>query len=227
MQTLRSRHWVIGDVHGCHTELLALLAVLPIQDHLVFCGDVINRGSGIEACMNLVWGLVTLRRATWLRGNHEQALIEALESRSDEAHAALLQLDTYRQLGDGLARQWLHRLNQLPLLYRADGWCATHAGFNRAGEPDLSIREPFWDSYDGRYGLAVVGHTPRPRVERHGRIVLIDTGAVHGGCLSAYCPETDAVVQVRGPACAPDQQWQLPGDRVAEPALLRGDGASC
>ena len=227
MQTLHSRHWVIGDVHGCHTELLALLAVLPSQDHLVFCGDVINRGNGIEACMNLVWGLVTLRRATWLRGNHEQALIEALESRSDEAHAALLQLDTYRQLGEGLARQWLHRLNQLPLLHRADGWCATHAGFNRAGEPDLSIREPFWDSYDGRYGLAVVGHTPRPRVERHGRIVLIDTGAVHGGFLSAYCPETDAVVQVRGPACAPDQRWQLPADRVGEPALLRGDGASC
>ena len=227
MQTLRSRHWVIGDVHGCHAQLLALLAVLPCQDHLVFCGDVINRGSEIEACMNLVWGLVTLRRATWLRGNHEQALIEALESRGDEAHAALLQLDTYRQLGDGLARQWLHRLNQLPLLYRAVGWCATHAGFNRAGEPDLSIREPFWDSYDGRYGLAVVGHTPRPRVERHGRIVLIDTAAVHGGFLSAYCPETDAVVQVRGPTCAPDQQWQLPDDRLGEPVLLRGDGASC
>ena len=45
-----------------------------------------------------------------------------------------------------------------------------------------------------------MGHTPRPQVERLGAIVLIDTGAVYGGCLSAYCPQTDAVVQVEGAA---------------------------
>ena len=78
--------------------------------------------------------------------------------------------------------------------------CATHAGFDAAGQPDLSIRDPFWEAYDGRFGQVVVGHTPRPQVERLGAIVLIDTGAVYGGCLSAYCPQTDAVVQVEGAA---------------------------
>ena len=96
-----------------------------------------------------------------------------------------------------------------------------HAGFNSAGEPDLSIREPFWETYDGRHGRVVIGHTPRPAVERHQRIVLIDTGAVYGGLLSAYCPETDAVVQVQG------QRSQEPFPRSADldrvPALLSGD----
>ena len=47
-------------------------------------------------------------------------------------------------------------------------------------------------------GLVVIGHTPRSDVERHERIVMVDTGAAYGGQLSAYCPETEAVVQVEG-----------------------------
>ena len=132
---------------------------------------------------------------------------------------------TYAQLGDRSARQWLLRLQQLPLVFRGDGWCATHAGFNAAGQPDLSIRDPFWEAYDGRFGLVVVGHTPRPQVQRLGSIVLIDTGVVYGGCLSAYCPETDAVVQVRGKRSQDPRPAAAEGERV--PALLRGDETRC
>ena len=212
MQAPPLRHWVIGDVHGCHASLLALLAVLPCQDHLVFCGDVVSRDGHIEASMHLVWDLVCCGRATWLRGNHEQALIDALSEGGEGSQPALTQ-------------QWRHRLNQLPLLHRADGWCATHAGFNSAGEPDLSIREPFWETYDGRYGRVVIGHTPRPAVERHQRIVLIDTGAVYGGLLSAYCPETDAVVQVQGPRS--QEPFPRPVDLQRVPAVMSGDQSRC
>ena len=45
------------------------------RTHLVFCGDVINRGEAIPATMNLVWDLVQAGRATWLRGNHEHCLL--------------------------------------------------------------------------------------------------------------------------------------------------------
>ena len=198
---------MIGDVHGCYDLLCSLLAKLPPNDHLVFCGDVINRGEAIPATMDLVWDLTQAGRATWLRGNHEQDLIDALESQE-----GLSQHATYGQLGDSIARQWLPRLQQLPLVYRGDGWCATHAGFNTVGAPDLSIRDPFWEDYDGRFGLVVVGHTPRPQVERLGSIVLIDTGAVYGGCLTAYCPETDAVVEVEG---------------ATTDAVLAGDACPC
>jgi len=208
------RHWVIGDVHGCHQPLRRLLSVLPAGDHLVFCGDVINRGPGITETINLVWELVCTGRATWLRGNHEQALIEGLEQSPGRSDSQLLTIDTYRQLGDGLTRQWLQRLRRLPDLYRGDGWVATHAGFDPEGRPDLRIREPFWDSYDGRYGRVVVGHTPRPSVERKGDIVMIDTGAVYGGLLTAYCPESDAVVQVIGQTALPSPALQQRTDQV-------------
>lgn len=204
---------------------MSLLAVLPSDDHLVFCGDVINRGGGIEAAMDLVWTLVRLGRATWLRGNHEQDLIDALESSGDGSAEALFSQDTVRQLGERRTRSWLDRLQQLPLKYSAEGWSATHAGFNSDGQPDLSIREPFWESYDGRYGRVVIGHTPRPTVEHHQRIVLVDTGAVYGGLLSAYCPETDAVVQVQGSGdgCL----LPRPDDPHRVPDVLAGDATSC
>jgi serine/threonine protein phosphatase 1 len=191
----------------------------------VFCGDVINRGEGIEAAMDLVWTLVRLGRATWLRGNHEQDLIDALESSGDGSDEALFSQDTVRQLGERRTRSWLDRLQQLPLIYRAEGWSATHAGFNSDGQPDLSIRDPFWESYDSRYGRVVIGHTPRPTVERHRRIVLVDTGAVYGGLLSAYCPETDAVVQVQGSGdgCL----FPRPDDLHRVPNVLAGDATSC
>ena len=212
MQAPPLRHWVIGDVHGCHASLLALLAVLPFQDHLVFCGDVVSRCGRIEASMHLVWDLVCCGRATWLRGNHEQALIDALSEDGEGSQPAL-------------TRQWRHRLNQLPLLHRADGWCATHAGFNSAGEPDLSIREPFWKNYNGCHGRVVIGHTPRHAVERHQHIVLIDTGAVYGGLLSAYCPETDAVVQVQGPRS--QEPFPRPVDLQRVSAVMSGDQTRC
>ena len=225
MPSLRQRHWVIGDVHGCDRSLISLLAVLPTADHLVFCGDVVNRGDGIEAAMEMVWTLVRLGRATWLRGNHEQDLIDALESNGDNSSDALFRQDTVRQLGERRARSWLDRLKQLPLIYCAEGWSATHAGFNSDGQPDLSIRDPFWEFYDGRYGRVVIGHTPRPTVERHQRIVLVDTGAVYGGLLSAYCPETDGVVQVQG--SGDGCPFPRPDDLHRVPNVLAGDAISC
>ena len=172
---------MIGDVHGCYQPLQRLLSVLPKNDHVVFCGDVINRGPDTPSTMQLVWSLVTAGQATWLRGNHEQARLQALEKPA---------LST--------PNPWLTLLQQLPTVFWGHGWVATHAGFNSNGHPDLTIREPFWEHYDGSHGLVVIGHTPRPDVERHGQIVMVDTGAVYGGKLSAYCPETEAVVQVEG-----------------------------
>lgn len=198
MASPRGHHWVIGDVHGCDEALQRLLAVLPKTDHLVFCGDVINRGPNIADCINRVWALVSCGRATWLRGNHEQTLIESLKAAPTASGADLFTIETYHQLGEPQTREWLQRLSTLPLVYRGHGWVATHAGFDEHGQPDLDVRESFWERYDGRYGMVVVGHTPRPAVEQRGQIVMIDTGAVYGGPLTAFCPETHAVVQVIG-----------------------------
>ncbi len=193
------RHWVIGDVHGCADALQRLVARLPADDRLVLCGDVINRGPQIRRTMELAWGLVESGRAVWLKGNHEADLVAALRQGNWMAHRALAGCDTYRQLGDRYCRLWQDRLDQLPCTYGGPGWVATHAGFDPdSWEPDLSIRTPFWQAYDGRFGDVVIGHTPGAQVRRHGRIVMVDTGACYGGELSAYCPETGAIHAVPG-----------------------------
>jgi serine/threonine protein phosphatase 1 len=51
-------------------------------------------------------------------------------------------------------------------------------------------------------------------VERKGDIVMIDTGAVYGGLLTAYCPESDAVVQVIGHTALPSPALQQRADQV-------------
>ena len=206
----RPHHWVIGDVHGCADALEQLLQQLPPQDRLIFCGDAINRGPGIEASMNRIWSLVESGRAVWLRGNHEQDLISGLQQGNWQAERRLAGCDTYRQLGDQLCRQWLERLQHLPLAYWGDGWVATHAGFDPdTWQPDLRVRLDFWQNYDGRFGDVVIGHTPGPHVRQLRHIVMVDTGACYGGDLSAYCPETQAVVAV--PGLRADQASSLPG----------------
>lgn len=196
MNLRRRRHWGIGDVHGCYQPLNKLLATLPLNDHLVFCGDVINRGGVTPATMDLVWDLIQTDRATWLRGNHEHDLIDSLKNELTPSRDGLRQHTTHGQLGDSSARKWLLRLQQFPLVYRGEGWCTTHAGFNAEG----------------------------PQMERFGRIVLIDTGAVYGGCLSAYCPETDAVVQVQGAKRIP--AFPRPLDLNHRPSVA-GDAGPC
>jgi len=203
------RHWVIGDIHGCADALLRLVGQLPPEDRLILCGDVINRGPAIARAMDLAWDLVRSGRAVWLRGNHEAALTEDLRRGNWTAQRALAGCDTFRQLGAGRCRDWLERLERLPLAYWGQGWVATHAGFDPLSwQPHLSIRLLFWQGYDGRFGEVVVGHTPGPGIRRvgtDGAIVLIDTGACYGGDLTAYCPESRQSVAVRGlePSLAP------------------------
>jgi serine/threonine protein phosphatase 1 len=177
---------VIGDVHGCDAALEDLLQRLPSRDRLIFCGDVINRGPNTPAVMERIWGLVESGRAVWLRGNHEQDLITALEN--GDAKAAGID-----------SALWLKRLRQLPLVYWGEGWVATHAGFDpESWQPDLRVRMGFWQNYDGRFGEVVIGHTPGPHVRHLPQIVMVDTGACYGGDLSAYCPESQEVVSVPG-----------------------------
>ncbi len=206
-----ARHWIVGDVHGCADSLQRLLQLLPADDRVVLCGDVINRGPQIQRAMELAWGLVRSGRAVWLQGNHEAELVADLEREDGSGLNRLAGCDTYRQLGAPLCRLWRRRLAALPQVLQGRSWLATHAGFDpHSWQPDLQVRHRFWHAYDGRYGQVVVGHTPGKHLRhyRQGAIVLVDTGACYGGRLSAYCPETGQVVQVSGQG--PRQLPQLP-----------------
>jgi polynucleotide kinase-phosphatase len=89
---------VIGDVHGCRSELEALLGELgytlqrdaagrPTGAHhpdrrAVFVGDLVDRGPDTPGVLRLVMGMVTAGDALCVPGNHESKLLRALRGRN-------------------------------------------------------------------------------------------------------------------------------------------------
>ncbi len=89
---------VIGDVHGCLTELVSLLTELgwtlvrddrgrpvdalpPGQREAVFLGDLVDRGPDTPGVLRLVMGMVAAGHARCVPGNHENKLTRALGGR--------------------------------------------------------------------------------------------------------------------------------------------------
>ena len=84
---------IIGDVHGCHAELVALLtklgyavtadnAVHPEGRTAVFVGDLVDRGPDSPGVLRLVMGMVRAGTALCVPGNHEQKLARKLNGRN-------------------------------------------------------------------------------------------------------------------------------------------------
>jgi len=87
---------IIGDVHGCFEELVALLRQLgysvetdgntfnvspPDERKLVFLGDLVDRGPGIPAVLRLVMSVVKTGLALCVPGNHDMKLMRKLRGR--------------------------------------------------------------------------------------------------------------------------------------------------
>ena len=75
-----SKIFAVGDIHGCSENLAALLSRLPMdleRDTIVFLGDYINRGPDTRGVLDLLLRVRdTYAKTVFLRGNHEQSLLE-------------------------------------------------------------------------------------------------------------------------------------------------------
>lgn len=82
---------IVGDVHGCHAELVELLdrlgwqvntagddAVHPAGRRAVFLGDLVDRGPASPAVLRLAMNMVRSGAALCIPGNHENKLERAL-----------------------------------------------------------------------------------------------------------------------------------------------------
>ena len=82
---------IIGDIHGCHDELVELLGSLgyevtaggddahhPAGRRALFLGDLVDRGPATPAVLRLVMGMVGAGHALCIPGNHEAKLLRAL-----------------------------------------------------------------------------------------------------------------------------------------------------
>ncbi|HEV2639678.1 MAG TPA: polynucleotide kinase-phosphatase [Actinocrinis sp.] len=105
---------VIGDVHGCRSELEALLAELgyglvrddagrpvdavpPDGRTAVFVGDLVDRGPDTPGVLRLVMGMVAAGHALCVTGNHENKLVRALGGRKVQLKHGIV--ESLEQLG--------------------------------------------------------------------------------------------------------------------------------
>jgi serine/threonine protein phosphatase 1 len=72
----------VGDVHGDLSALRGLWALLGARgvQHAVFLGDHLNKGAHSAEVMRKLLAYSRTGRATLLKGNHEAALLEALDT---------------------------------------------------------------------------------------------------------------------------------------------------
>lgn len=127
---LRDEHGpfdVIGDVHGCLSELLSLLDALgyvverdaqgrPIDAaheagrQVVFVGDLVDRGPDSPGVLRLVMGMAAAGHAFAVPGNHENKLVRALSGRkvrvSHGLETTLAQLDSEADEFRESVRRW-------------------------------------------------------------------------------------------------------------------------
>ena len=86
---------LIGDIHGCHDELVELLGLLgyrpdptsgvfahPEGRTAVFLGDLVDRGPATPAVLATAMGMVEAGSAICVPGNHEVKLLKALRGRN-------------------------------------------------------------------------------------------------------------------------------------------------
>ncbi|WP_030690021.1 polynucleotide kinase-phosphatase [Streptomyces globisporus] len=95
---------IIGDIHGCRSELETLLAELGYVDGhhpegrtAVFVGDLVDRGPDSPGVLRRVMGMVAAGDALCVPGNHENKLGRWLKGRKvQETHGLA---ETIEQLG--------------------------------------------------------------------------------------------------------------------------------
>lgn len=193
--------YAIGDIHGCHDQLVALLA--RIKAHAghrpflgVFLGDYVDRGPKSREVVNQVRGLVTGRggHGTWvaIKGNHEEMMHAGVNNVLCEFWSENGGKETLASYGDRVTEMREHAawLNSLPSIHETEHHVFVHAGLSPryplADQPDevkLWIRN--WQGDDPDFGKHVVyGHS----VFRQPRLLNnssgLDTGAFHYGTLT-------------------------------------------
>src|SRR5262245_38941686 len=124
---------IIGDLHGCCDELVALLRQLgyeitaavagrpalgggPVYAHplgrkAVFLGDLVDRGPHILDTVRLVYNMVAAGSALCVPGNHDMKLMRKLRGRDVQvAHGLAQSLAEIDALPDGTRARFCHDL---------------------------------------------------------------------------------------------------------------------
>ena len=211
---------VIGDIHGCHNELMELISMLteekkytPEKDRLIFIGDYIDRGDNPRMVVKYVMGLHDRygENVIALMGNHEDMLLNYVTIADQNwlyngYEATLLSYEGYK---DDFMKD-IRWMAGLPHYYEDEYFVYVHAGIDKDLPMDrqnyetlLWARQEFY--FDSRtYDKKVIfGHTPTmfmgedntPQWLNDGNDIAIDTGCVYDGRLTALIIENDRIME--------------------------------
>lgn len=196
--------FVIGDIHGCHIELLRLMDMVEqytkkndLTDYDVcFVGDYIDRGpNSMEVIEEMIW-LGRLPNFHFLMGNHEQMCVEDSPgwlmnggSQTNYSYPNMRVSDSHRE--------WM---SKLPIGYVKNNVAVCHAGINEYTEINTTDEHQkdmmLWDrslrtTPHTVYKYTVHGHTPMQKAMVSQHTAYIDTACVFGGSLTAlFIPDT-------------------------------------
>ncbi|WP_420585450.1 metallophosphoesterase family protein [Ruegeria sp.] len=205
---------VIGDVHGCLTQLEALLSQVPSDHRVVLVGDYVDRGENSAGVLRLV---SARRDFTCLMGNHEDMLLQFLKDphgegarwlrfgglqtlasfgvsgvRSDMSPDELT--DCRDKLQTAMGASLVQWLTDLETQVFTGNVLVVHAGADPAVAPadqkdkTLIWGHPSFPTTDRRDGVWVVhGHTIVTEAQSNRGRIAVDTGAFATGRLSAVC----------------------------------------
>lgn len=149
--------YVIGDLQGCHEQTLELLASIARSDpgphHILFAGDLINRGPQSLATLRHVHALAQGGGVDTVLGNHDLHLLAVAAGirpahRSDTLDEILAAPDR-AVLIDWVRRRPLALLRQGHLLVHAGvlpQWSARQT-VALAGEVEQALRGPDWIAF--------------------------------------------------------------------------------
>jgi serine/threonine protein phosphatase 1 len=131
----------VGDVHGNLPALQGLWEALVRRDvpHVIFLGDYINKGARSADVLHELISHAGAGHATLLAGNHETALLDALDREDLSAFLKMGGAMTIRSYVGGrvgpdvldeftrkLPRDHLKALRRMPLTFETDDLVAQH-----------------------------------------------------------------------------------------------------
>ena len=200
-----SRTFVVGDIHGCYDELLALARSVGLEesDRVIAVGDLVTKGPRSRDVLEL---FMRDARFTSVIGNHDRALLEYWKGLRRKKDLKPSQRRCAKELKEG-SETYAEFLSSLPPYIDLGTHVVVHAGLRpgsrlewqslddltalRTLGPDRESREgtPWYEVYDGDR-VALFGHWPSPTPRRGPRAIGLDTGCVYGHQLTAYAVET-------------------------------------
>jgi len=206
-----SRTFVVGDIHGCYEELLALIRSVGLKDsdRLISVGDLVTKGPQSREVLEL---FMSDSRFSAVIGNHDRALLEYWKGLRKKKHLKPSQKRCAKELKEG-RDTFAEFFTSLPGYIDLGSHVVVHAGLRpgvplaqqslddltalRTLGPDRESREgtPWYEAYEGD-ATALFGHWPSAAPRRGPRAIGLDTGCVYGFKLTAYVVETGEFVSV-------------------------------